>query len=49
MHQDIEMKWRGCIVGVPDYALSILDVYGGFDTNHPFNLMTQIVKPSLAA
>ena len=49
MHQDIEIKWRGCIVGMPDYALSILDVYGGFDTNHPFNLMTQIVKPSLAA
>jgi hypothetical protein len=48
MHQDISTKWKGCIIGVPDFALSILDVYGGFDTSHPFTLMTNLANPSLA-
>ena len=48
MHRDVFGKWKSCIVGMPDYALSILDVYGGFDTSHPFNIMSTIYKPDLA-
>ena len=48
MHEDISDKWNPCLVGMPDYMLSILDVYGGFDTSHPFTLMTNFYKPSLA-
>ena len=48
LHRDVLEKYRPCIVGMPDYALSVLDVYGGFDTSHPFNLMTTFYDPSNA-
>jgi hypothetical protein len=48
LHRDVNHKWKSCLVGLPDYALMMLDVYGGFDTDHPFNLMTTFYQPDLA-
>ena len=48
LHKDVRPTWNDCIVGIPNTFFSVLDVYGGFDTSHPFALMTNLANPTLA-
>lgn len=47
LKRDIRDDWQGCVEGIPEFFLSILDVYGGFKITNPlapFLAMTDVSK-----
>ena len=47
LKRDVRDEWQGCVEGIPEFFLSILDVYGGFQITNPlgpFYAMTDMTK-----